>query len=631
MINPISQKKRTLSGDIKLIILLIGSVFLIPFLYSTSTIDPVLLPRFFAWSVLTFILSFIVTIQSAKGCTSKEFSNADGTFFLIFICYFFVSALSMTKAVNVTEGIFELMKTFLSFTFLYITAIIIGNNEDGICLLTRSVIISGMILAVIGILQYYRLAFNFIPGNYYVYATMAHKNLFASALFLTTPFVLYGVLIFPGSWRIVSLISLLCIMFAITIAEARTVWGSAVLSTVLTAIVLIYVCRKKVVIVKVKRFRFNQILIFFATFVMVIITAIFSHYLYAKKISREMLSTRNVSVEEYAPFTTSITSFDTLKERFSLWEKTFNMIKSAPFLGVGPGQWKVVLPQYGMITRKRKTEKGVSEIVFLRPHNDYLWVLSETGSLGFFFYLAIFLKLLHYLFKIILKSEDTDKKIFSALMLFGITGYMAISFFSFPKERIVHNIFFILMATCVLSVYNQEFSNQRTLSFHNSMILNSMLFLFLAFCLFGGYIRLISEIHARNALTASENRDWHEVISEINKASLQFYNMDPVSMPLSWYRGIARISLGQRTEALEDFKKAYEVHPNNIYVLNNLGTSYVKVQDYKRAIEFYKKALTIFPRFEEALINLGIVYCHMGINNETNDCIFRTQIKTVDP
>ena len=91
-----------------------------------------------------------------------------------------------------------------------------------------------------------------------------------------------------------------------------------------------------------------------------------------------------------------------------------------------------------------------------------------------------------------------------------------------------------------------------------------------------------------------------------------FYNIDPASTPLFWYRGVANYSMGRFNEAISDFKSAYRAHPYNYHVLNNLGTSYAKLDDYQRAGEYYQKAIDAFPGFQDALINLGLVSFQMG-------------------
>ena len=114
-----------------------------------------------------------------------------------------------------------------------------------------------------------------------------------------------------------------------------------------------------------------------------------------------------------------VLSLATLKERLVLWKKSLQMVQDSPLIGVGTGQWKIVLPHYGKIEKIEKTNGKITEIQFLRPHNDYLWVLAENGVAGFIFYLGFFLALIIYALRSVLQSEDINRALFSFLKKFS--------------------------------------------------------------------------------------------------------------------------------------------------------------------------------------------------------------------
>jgi O-antigen ligase len=587
---------------------LIGvTVFVIPFLFSSALIDPVLLPRFLVWSILVFVLTLLISIRSLKRPACMDVTIVRRTIFLTITGYLFFSALSLINAINITEGVFELMKLFLSVAFLYVATLAINGREDGIVILVKSVVVSGMLLSLIGICQYYCVAFGSIPGNYAVYATMANKNLFASFLFLVFSFVLYGALKFSGFWRLVSLASMTVILISIAITEARSVWLAMIISTIIISLIIVIFYRKSGILDGTRSFHIERSTHCFIVISLVVLIAIVSHLSYTKRVSQSILSTHQTAIEQFAPFTTSILSLSTLKERIALWRKSIRMIKDNLLFGVGPGQWKIVLPHYGRIERMWESEGGLNEVYFQRPHNDYLWVLSEVGPFGFFFYLSIFATSIFYIISILHDSKDPDKKLFSILMLFGIIGYMVISFFSFPKERIAHNVYLILIMASVLSIYHKSFPMKERVSHPRVLLLHILLMALLLICIIFGWGRLRSEFHTKSALDAQKDKNWNLVISEINQADSFFYNMDPMSTPLPWYKGVANFSLGNIEGAFDDFKRAYEIHPNHIHVLNNLGTCYAVLGDYKRAAECYQKVLAISPGFDETIINLRVV------------------------
>lgn len=566
------------SADYPLILLIAAAVFIIPFLFSFATIDPVLLPKFLAWATLVFALMFMRTIREKEN-PSDSGLICRAVFPLFFGCLLF-SALSLGNATNFSDGVSECLKTFLSLAFLYVATLIFSENRDGILFLTHSVTLAGGILGLMGICQYYQIAFTSVPGNHAMYATMAHKNLFASAMFLMLPFALYGIFHFSGYRNILSFVSFTILLLAIALSRTRTVWGAILLSTL-----FVWPFAKKSARIPASSDRAGNPSVLRKLFfsVVIICMIVFTGLLYR---------------------TDSARNSDSLNERFLLWEKTVRMIRDHPLTGVGLGQWRIALPAYGQIEKKWQEPDGsLREVLFQRPHNDYLWVLSETGLPGLLCYLLIFLTVIFYALRIMFKSENSDQRILASLMLFGIVGYMIISFFSFPKERVVHNVFLMLIMACVLSEYHSLFPLP-TRSSVIPRIIHLVAIPILAICIVFGGIRLRSEMHAKNALSARNAGDWKTVISEIRQADSWCYRMDPFSTPLLWYSGMANFSRGNVPAALEDFNAAHQIHPNHIHVLNNLGTCHALSGDYEQASAFYKEALAIAPNFEEARNNL---------------------------
>lgn len=596
--------------QIDLLVLVAGAVLIIPYLYSTATIDAVLLPRFLAWSILTFVLTFIILIKIWRNKKGLDPSIIRRAIFPVFGCYLCVSLISLSKAGNLTEGVFEWLKVFLCFAFLYSSTLIIDGSKDSAKILTKSVVVMGMILAFIGICQYYHLAFNSLPGNDVIYGTMAHRNLFASALFLALPFVLYGVLQFSGKWKIMSFASFTSIFLGIVITETRAIWLAMILATFALAFILALGKKKHPALYAGRHAYYRRLLSMSVIIACVIVFSLLSRdYVFEDKTSNYNLGANNAKAEKISVAARSIWAVESFNERLTIWQKSLHMVKDAPLLGVGLGQWKIALPRYGRIEKYEVSHRGINEVIFQRPHNDYIWVLSETGVPGLACYVSFFLLLIYYTLRIFFRSADMDKKIFAILMLFGLIGYMIISFFSFPRERIFHNVFLMLMTACVVSTYHSLFPAQKKGTGRSALlILNAAALLLTGFGIFFGYARLDSEIHTKEALSARRDKHWARVIMEIDKADSRFYNMDPASTPLTWYKGMANFSLGRTREAFEDFKKANEIHPNHVHVLNNLGTCSAMLNDYRSALDYYHRVLALSPGFKATRANLSAVY-----------------------
>ncbi|MHC4175123.1 MAG: O-antigen ligase family protein [Planctomycetota bacterium] len=599
-------------------VLIVSTLLFIPYFGLSSTIDPVLMPRFFVWALITFIVFTSLAIQLYKNPDSIDWAILRRNIFPAFLAYFIFSAISLIKAVNVTEGVYEVLKIFLSVVFLFLATVILSKNRNYIPFLVRTVIISATILSLIGFYEYFEYFFQ-KPGICMITGTMAQKNQFSSALFLMLPFCLYGVLGFRNYWKIISTIPMVLVLILILLNQTRSVWLGMLMSTGATIIVvlLLFMLRKVDISKETKALFFRR----FSYIVIVLIVAggIFG-YLYLRSNSMNSLVDQVESI--FSPKDRQNIP------RVSMWRKTLEPIQDNFFFGIGAGNWKIVLPSYGLEGLPHNMFKTT---YFVRPENDYIWVLSEIGIFGFILYLLIFGIIIVYVLKILTRHSNTNDKLLLTLIFFGIVGYMVISFFTFPKERIFHSMFLLLMMAIVISIYHQSLGDRKSVSrsFISALTIPSLLLILCAIIV--GYFRLNAEIHTKKALAARRVQNWPVVISEIDKGYSAFATLDPMSTPLQWYRGEANFSLNNKQEALYDFKKAYKAHPYHIHVLNNLATCYELEGNHNKAIYYYKQTLKIFPQFEEVLINLGATYYNSGRYEAAYKTLLRCNPNTQNP
>lgn len=583
--------------------------------YCRSSLDPVLTPRMVSWSVLTTALAAGLYFSSLCNVQKIKDRLYQKCIFPALLFYLAASASALINAVNLSEGIFEWLKSFIAVLFFFALCRVWTIEKNGSTTISAVMTLTGLTLSFIGICQYYRLAFQFIPGNYFIYATMAHKNLFASALFLTLPFSLYSTYRFSGGLKITAVVATTMTLFAVIIAESRTVWIAGIISTLVTISVISHARSGFKWMTnrdgKLIKKRLAAVIIGCLS----VAAALISNQVYQKSVARSIMNTHQIGLERFPPFTNSIFSLSTLNERYNVWQKTLRMIKSHPFIGVGPGQWKIVFPSYGKIDAKRHHEEGAREIFFQRPHNDYLWVLAETGIFGLacvFFFPGC---LAFYAVQLIKKAKDQNDAVFAGLMLSGIIGYMVIAFFSFPKERVAHTIFLSIIASCLVArhhlrfpIKNHPLNDLSRLSFKKPVAM--VIALMLMFSCVVTYKRLVADFHVKNALDAKNRKQWNQVISEIDRAETFFYTLDPATIPIHWYRGTAYFLTGNIPLAHRDFQKAYSSHPNQIHVLNNIGTCAALNGQKERASFFFRKALSMSPSFDTAINNLMLLSEH---------------------
>ena len=85
--------------------------------------------------------------------------------------------------------------------------------------------------------------------------------------------------------------------------------------------------------------------------------------------------------------------------------------------------------------------------------------------------------------------------------------------------------------------------------------------------------------------------------------------------------GTAYGELGKYEEAIESYKQAIRIDPDDAKGHYNLGNTYFKSGKYKEAIESYKQAIRINPDYANAHYNLGVVYDKLGMYEESIEAL----------
>ncbi len=595
------------TNKFELLFLTISVIIILPLLYLTKTIDPVMTIRILFLAFILFFVNMILLIRSniykEKSCILRQI------IFIAFLGYTIFSALSLINAINITEGIFDLSKVVLFLILFISTVLILNYNENNIKIVCKTIIISSIILASIGLIQYFFNCLYFIPGVDVVYSTFTNRNLFSSILFLTLPFVFYGFSTFSKKWIILSFFSICFSIFIIIIIKARSVWLAIIISF-FSLLCITFFSKNKLFYRKIL---FSKKFILLSLFIIIVII---SAFVLPKPMISSYMSRKK------------ITATGTLIEvRLKAWEKTIPMIKEYPLLGVGIGNWKIMLPKYGVTGMK--TEHGAYQ--YIRPHNDFFWVLAEIGIFGFIFYLSIFIIIFYYILKILSKNTKRDDKLLLFFLLFGLIGYIIISSFSFPKERIFHSIIFIFIISIVTVIYHKYFPAKNPVKHFYSIGIIILNLVVLSTILWFGYHRLKSEAHLFFALQARRVMDLKTQIIAISEIDPRFYNMSPTGIPVLWHRGIAYYELNQIELAFKDFNEAYSKHPHHIYIINNLASCYEILDNHQKAIDYYNEVLQISPKFEEALINLSAVYYNIKDYKKAYEVIRRCSSETNNP
>jgi O-antigen ligase len=585
-------------------------IFLLPFLQSKDLLDSSLHIRFLGLNLFLLIFATIAIFRFKFiqfGLFAKIYSIY--LLYLLFNIFFFGFT---------SDAIFQFFMSFCFGSIVFIYQLFFKNNKIEIKTFTNIFSILTFFIVLYSFYNYFQILTHIGISHQSIYeikASFSHKNILSEVLFLLFPFSLYGLFCSTSKlFKIIGIINSIGIIFLIIVLITRAVWLSFFLGLIITTVSFLIISKKeiKINLLKKKITYYYIVSGFFLVFTSLFIYSQLDNFETIKKSTLKIFST-----------------YDSSMHRIELWKRSYQVFKESPIIGKGLSNWRIEVLKYG-----NKNLQSQDNITFYqRPHNDYLWILAEQGIIGMLLYLTLIFLIFYYLIKLINKSILTHDIIFYWLMFYLLIGYLIFSFFSFPKERVEHNLFIGIIFGFIIYKYNELIiiPTKKT----SKLLLNKLgilvLIIILTFSNIFAYKRYISEMHLKKAFEARSKSDWNLVIKEIEKAESYAYQIDPFSTPLKWYSGEAYYNLSEYDKAFSNFSDSYKLNPFHIHVLNNLATCYELKGNHNLAIDFYKRSLKIAPQFEDALLNITAIYYNLNFNDSAYVYISMIDTNSLNP
>ena len=570
-------------------------IAIIPLIVSFSTSDPTLAIRFLIFSLVMsgILLYYLIANKSInREVIMHPAILSFGIMILAYLLSDFYNGFG-------SESIYVILKLFLSYVFAIILIQFI--IKEGYKPLINSFVYFSLFLSAI---YFYQIITNYsdimsLKGEWErshafdaLAATMGHKNLLSSIQFLMLPFLIYTITTCKKTWKVLAFIAIVLIAFTFLQTQTRAVFVAILIS--MTTFLLI----------NKRNIQLKHIIL------------LFSSLIFATIIGYSVLQYFN-RLERFKTEFSEILTDASVQSRYKLYKSTLQLMVEHPILGVGPGNWKVEVWQYGLYFDS--WGKSFAQ----RPHNDFLWVFAEGGIFAGLSYILIFLILLrdsYYLHK----NRTEEDGIIHSLLFATVMGFGFISLVDFPMERFSHNIIFFVLAAIIIAgrVKQNEFTMKKLPTWV------TYLFLFITcFAVYVASIRYQGEIHAANAIHYKSTGNWNYVIKAIDKAyNPTYYEMENTSTPLLWYRGVAYFNQKKYDLALKDFKDAYKVNPYHVHVLNNLATSYQMKGESEKAKKYYRAVFKVNPTFKETRVNLAAILYNEKKYVEALDVILQSKV-----
>jgi tetratricopeptide (TPR) repeat protein len=283
----------------------------------------------------------------------------------------------------------------------------------------------------------------------------------------------------------------------------------------------------------------------------------------------------------------SIVSEEGHRGRTELWQKTFDIIADHPILGVGLGNWEFQFPAYA------DGQHLNVDAAPRRPHNDLLWLASETGLLGLLAYLAMIGLTLATATNIV-RHESPERRAIALMAVFVVVAHLVDGMFNFPRERIGGASHFWLAIGTIWLMRPSDPMRMSRLAIASIAI-------GLLWCTQMTVRRIAYDYHHLRVHVAERDLDWQTVLDHGPKAAGygNFRANTWIAM------GRAKYRTGDPESAIVLHKKALTLHPNSLNAHNNLGIALRMVGRTEEAVIALQRAIQLYPTFVEAQNNLG--------------------------
>jgi O-antigen ligase len=566
--------------------------------FTKVVLDNTLVPRF------VFLAFFLFVFTIVAFFSFKIFHISIDAFSLFYLLFIVLIVASISWSLNTSVSIVESTKTLLYFFVFIFTSRLLSDYGD---YFLTTILKAILILFFISLIQIFfqLLDLSSISRNdlYSISGISGHKNLYSSFLFLCSVFSFFSFFYFKKHWKYISLVAIVFQFILIALLQTRAVWlGYAVF--VISSCVLFSLHKIFKSITKKRTISYIIIaIVIINTFFVFVLPQILNRYNELKPV------TNNAE---------QITDLTSMSERVLVWQKTYDIFKEHPWLGVGANNWQIYFSKTSLPDIYAVQDLNVT---FQRPHNDFLWILSEYGIVGFNLFLIFIISILFFLYYKLINQYN----IIYVVLIAGIIGFLCISFFDFPKERIEHSILYAVLLSISVYMIKKDINPIVGKTFNLSKLILIPLLLLFASLFYVSFLNFRGEYFTQKMYIERIRKNNFQVINMCNSAVSFCYTIDPTSVPIYWYKGNANANLGKFPEALNDFKNAYHDHPYNPYVLNDLGSSYFMSNTIDSAKLFYKEAARINPRFDEPKLNLTAIYINENNYEEAkkwNESIF---------
>lgn len=379
--------------------------------------------------------------------------------------------------------------------------------------------------------------------------------------------------------RIVAVVSLVLIITGLLFSYSRGAWLVAIVSLVLTAVILLIGKNKK-----------ELILLFIA-----IAVAVPLFYLLQLNVDNSRTAIKQSVTEKISTVANQQNS--SIHGRISYWQTAINMGNDKPVFGHGSGTFEHISRQYQQTVNYVKN-----------PHNFVLKIYAELGLMGALFFVAFIIGIIYFA----LKRYTKEKDIQPLLLLLAFIGVLLHGLIDLDFNSPAILFIFIMLGIFILGEKIPQSEKRHKLDF----VLKGLTITFVVPAVFVfSFFPLIAHKFGEEANAASNSSALGKAV-ELSEESVGYWPLDPGEQYKLSRLYIRKYEMTGKTEDLQNAVNAVQnaitlnpYHPEYYHGLADLFSITGRNQDILEAIhkaaELYPQSIYYGSEYARALSSSG--------------------------
>ena len=546
-------------------ILISTIVVLTPLVYWPYLKDYTLGPKLLVWQIPLILLTIRFGIGRVPLPGGGLAAAATG--------YLLISALSLLWATDTVIGLLELSKLATGLVFLFVLA---TRPKREFTRYAGAAVAAATVAASLGILQHLDLAPWTIPSAGLPSGTLGFRNIAAMVTIQSIPFGLWLLVTTTRRHTIWAICVALLFGFLIQ-TRTRGAWLGAGVSMAFLVLTC-YHLRLSL------NGRGRKVAIALAAGLVIGLLPA-----RLEKIGPQSIDEKKTTVSDALA---SVVSPGGDRDRLTLWARTLDLISAHPLSGVGLGNWAVHYPKYD----------GGSLVTYTgspsRPHNDFLWIMSELGIIGLGAFIWIMIIAGRAVTQTLKRGRIPPVAFAAAASLISILIH---SCFSFPRERVTPSMLFWFALGCIAATTATRVKRRKT---EICWIFGSATVL-LALALSSRLIAFESQMY--RSILPERLGDW-AAVARHTASALSEGRFHPEAIHL---HGYALNTSGRYPEAVRHYERYADVRPYDVQFLNGYGIALQNTGNLERAREMFERARDLVASSTDLDYNLATLLIGM--------------------